>query len=165
MTALPVWSRFPAADRLRDGETGGTGGGSRSSRVQGSDAPGVPAGLRSAGVYPGGPGGADFGLAPDVLRLWSALREVRDPELPVSLVDLGLIYDVWLSEGLVGVEMTFTATGCPCMQFMKMDVEERLLLEPGVDSVVIREVWSPPWRRERMTAEARAVLKRFGVAA
>ncbi|MEJ2215417.1 MAG: metal-sulfur cluster assembly factor [Gemmatimonadota bacterium] len=97
--------------------------------------------------------------------MWSALRDVRDPELPVSLVDLGLIYDVRLSGGVAEVDMTFTATGCPCMQFMKMDVEERLLAEPDVESVSIREVWSPPWRRERMTAAARAVLKRFGVAA
>jgi len=104
-------------------------------------------------------------LPPDVVRLWSALREVRDPELPVSLVDLGLIYDVRRTDGVAEVDMTFTATGCPCMSFMKMDVEERLLREPGVSSVEIREVWSPPWRRDRMTAEARAVLKRFGVAA
>lgn len=125
----------------------------------------VPAGLRSPGVYPGVPGDGGFGLPPDVARLWSALREVRDPELPVSLVDLGLIYDVRRAGGRVEVDMTFTATGCPCMGFMKMDVEERLLREPGVAAVVIREVWSPPWRRERMTEDARAVLKRFGVAA
>ncbi|MEJ2678345.1 MAG: metal-sulfur cluster assembly factor [Gemmatimonadota bacterium] len=99
------------------------------------------------------------------MRLWSALREVRDPELPVSLVDLGLIYDVRVSAGVVEVDMTFTATGCPCMGFMKADVEERLLREAGVARVEIHEAWSPPWRRGRMTANARAVLKRCGVAA
>jgi metal-sulfur cluster biosynthetic enzyme len=152
VTALPVVRAGPAVDHL----TGARGGGETGA---------VAAGLRSPGEYPGAPGGADFELPPDVLRLWSALREVRDPELPVSLVDLGLIYDVRRADGRVDVDMTFTATGCPCMEFMKMDVEERLLREPGIDSVEIHEVWSPPWRRERMTAEARAVLKRFGVAA
>jgi metal-sulfur cluster biosynthetic enzyme len=98
-------------------------------------------------------------------RLWAALREVRDPELPVSLVDLGLIYAIRWSGTRAEVEMTFTATACPCMDFMLEDVRERLLAEPGVEEVEIRVVWDPPWTTARISEEGRAVLARHGVAA
>jgi metal-sulfur cluster biosynthetic enzyme len=97
--------------------------------------------------------------------LWSALREVLDPELPVSLVDLGLIYDIRREGGLVEVDLTFTATACPCMAFIRADIEERLLREPDVERVTIREVWDPPWTVERLTPEGREALRRVGVAA
>lgn len=104
-------------------------------------------------------------VPPDLRRFWSALREVRDPEMPVSIVDLGLVYDVACSGALVTVDLTFTALGCPCMDFIKLDVRERLLAEPDVAAVEIREVWDPPWSRERMTEDARRVLRGLGVAA
>jgi metal-sulfur cluster biosynthetic enzyme len=63
------------------------------------------------------------------------------------------------------VDLTFTATACPCMAFIQDDVEERLLKEPGVEEVTIHVVWDPPWTRERMTEEGREILRRFGVAA
>lgn len=97
--------------------------------------------------------------------LWQALREVQDPELPISLVDLGLIYDIRRSRDEVEVDLTFTATACPCMGFIRADIEERLLREPGVNAVRIREVWDPPWTVERMTPEGREALRRCGVAA
>ena len=102
---------------------------------------------------------------PDTDRLWRALREVADPELPVSLVDLGLIYAIRREGRTAHVDLTFTATACPCMSFIKFDVEERLLREEDVDEVVIHEVWSPPWTVEKMTEDGRALLKGFGVAA
>lgn len=97
--------------------------------------------------------------------LWAALRQVMDPEFPISLVDLGLIYGVRREGGVVEVDLTFTATACPCMDFIREDIRERLLAEPDVREVRIREVWDPPWTRERMTAEGKAILKRAGVAA
>jgi metal-sulfur cluster biosynthetic enzyme len=97
--------------------------------------------------------------------LWEALKQVQDPEFPISLVDLGLIYDVRVTGGVVQVDLTFTATACPCMEFIRSDIRERLLQEQDVEEVVINEVWDPPWTRERMTEEGRAVLRRFGVAA
>jgi len=97
--------------------------------------------------------------------LWQALREVMDPELPVSLVDLGLIYDIRRSGTAVDVDLTFTATACPCMGFIRADIEERLLREPGIGTVRIHEVWDPPWTVERMTTEGREALRRCGVAA
>ncbi len=103
--------------------------------------------------------------ASDVAPLWHALREVRDPELPVSLVDLGLVYAIRRDGEHVEVDLTFTATACPCMEFIRTDIQDRLLREPDVRSVEIREVWDPPWTTERMTPEGRAILRSFGVAA
>lgn len=102
---------------------------------------------------------------PSVDALWRALCEVADPELPISLVDLGLICDVRRAGGDVEVDLTFTASACPCMEFIVEDVRERLLREPGVESVTVRDVWDPPWTTERMTDHGRALLRSFGVAA
>lgn len=97
--------------------------------------------------------------------IWQALREVMDPEFPISLVDLGLIYDVRRNDREIEIDLTFTATACPCMAFIREDITERVLKEPGVASVKINEVWDPPWTRERMSEEGKAVLRRAGVAA
>lgn len=104
-------------------------------------------------------------LPPDTASLWKALREVSDPELPISLVDLGLIYDIRRIGARVEVDCTFTASACPCMSFIREDIRERLLREEDVDTVDINEVWDPPWTVARMTAEGRAVLRGCGVAA
>lgn len=101
----------------------------------------------------------------EIAAVWRALREVRDPELPVSLVDLGLIYDVRRAGARVEVDLTFTATACPCMDFIRQDITERLVAEEGIDDVVIEHVWDPPWTASRMTPEGRALLRQFGVAA
>ena len=108
---------------------------------------------------------ASLTVRPGTAPLWEALKQVQDPEFPISLVDLGLIYDVRISDGVVEVDLTFTATACPCMDFIRSDIRERLLQEQDVKEVKINEVWDPPWTRERMTEEGRAVLRRFGVAA
>jgi metal-sulfur cluster biosynthetic enzyme len=102
---------------------------------------------------------------PDTAPLWRALEQVNDPEFPISVVDLGLIYGIRRAGGVVEVDLTFTATACPCMEFIRTDIRERLLLEPGVSEVRINEVWDPPWTRDRMTPHGLAVLRRFGVAA
>lgn len=102
---------------------------------------------------------------PVVDALWAALHEVADPELPISLVDLGLICDVRRDGGTVEVDLTFTATACPCMEFIMDDVRDRLLREAGVETVVVRDVWDPPWHTGRMTEHGRSLLKSFGVAA
>ncbi|HSM35380.1 MAG TPA: metal-sulfur cluster assembly factor [Longimicrobiales bacterium] len=101
----------------------------------------------------------------EALPLWNALRDVLDPELPISVVDMGLIYDVRLEGGTAEVTLTYTATGCPCVDFIRTDITTRLLAEPGVDAVALHEVWSPPWTRARMTDEGRAALRALGVAA
>ena len=102
---------------------------------------------------------------PELDAIWLALREVADPELPVSLVDLGLICDVRRNGSTVEVDITFTATACPCMSFIRFDIEERLKKDSTIDTVIITERWDPPWTVERMTEEGRATLKTCGVAA
>ncbi len=62
-------------------------------------------------------------------RLWDALTEVQDPEMPVNLVDLGVIYGITEQDGVVDVALTFTAMGCPASEFILEDVRERLLRE------------------------------------
>ncbi len=96
---------------------------------------------------------------------WDALGEVLDPEMPISLVDLGLIYGLELEGGVVKIQLTFTATACPCMEFIREDIRDRLEPEPWVDRVEIEEVWSPPWTTNMITPEGRAKLKRYGVTA
>ena len=95
--------------------------------------------------------------------LWDALREVMDPEIPISLVDLGLIYDIRQEGGRVEVDLTFTATACPCMAFIHFDIQDRLQREPGVGEVVVNEVWTPAWTKARITPEGREALRTFGV--
>ena len=93
------------------------------------------------------------------------LKEVLDPEIPISLVDLGLIYGTSIEDGVVTVELTFTATACPCMEFIKEDIRDRLEQESWVSGVRIEEVWDPPWTTDRITPEGRALLKKLGVGA
>jgi metal-sulfur cluster biosynthetic enzyme len=97
-------------------------------------------------------------------RLWSALKDVLDPEIPISLVDLGLICAIREAGPRVEVDVTFTATACPCMDFIREDIRTRLLREADVEEIEIREVWDPPWTVERVTPEGREALRRFGVA-
>jgi metal-sulfur cluster biosynthetic enzyme len=95
--------------------------------------------------------------------LWDALREVLDPEIPISLVDLGLIYDVRRVGAAVEVDLTFTATACPCMAFIHFDIQDRLQREPGVDEVRVNEVWDPAWNKSRISPHGRETLRTFGV--
>lgn len=97
--------------------------------------------------------------------LWTALDEVLDPELPVSLVELGLIYRVEFEEGVARISLTFTAAACPCMEFIREDVKDRLTMEPWVNNVEITEVWDPPWTTSRISPAGREKLKNFGVGA
>jgi metal-sulfur cluster biosynthetic enzyme len=95
--------------------------------------------------------------------LWDVLREVNDPEIPISLVDLGLIYDVRQDGTTVTVDLTFTATACPCMAFIHFDIQDRLARVDGVEQVEVNEVWTPAWTKARVTPEGRETLRRFGV--
>ena len=97
-------------------------------------------------------------------RLWAALSEVQDPEMPVNLVDLGLIYRITEQDGVVEVEITFTAMGCPASEFILDDVRERLLHETGVREVRVKVVWDPPWTVARMTEAGRDALESWGLA-
>jgi len=96
--------------------------------------------------------------------VWRALHEVADPEFPISLPDLGLIYGVAVEDGTARIEVTFTASACPCVEFIKWDIRDRLLEEPGISAVEVEITWDPPWTAERITERGRRALKRAGVA-
>ncbi len=96
---------------------------------------------------------------------WAALAEVLDPELPISLVDLGLIYGLDVEDGVATVRITYTATGCPCMEFIREDVRDRLGQESWISTVQIEEVWDPPWTTERISDRGRQQLRSLGVGA
>ena len=97
-------------------------------------------------------------------RLWAALSEVQDPEMPVNLVDLGVIYGIQEQDGVVAVDLTFTAMGCPASEFILEDIRERLMREPGVSEVRVNIVWDPPWTVARMTEAGRDALESWGLA-
>ena len=97
-------------------------------------------------------------------RVWAALAEIQDPEMPINLVDLGLIYRVSDEQGVVTVDLTFTAMGCPASDFILEDIEERLGREPGVAEVKVNIVWDPPWSTGRLTEEGRDALEMWGLA-
>ena len=95
--------------------------------------------------------------------LLEALRDVEDPELPVSIVDMGLIVGLRQEGGRVEVDITFTAMGCPAMEMIIDDVRARLLREPGVREVAVEVVWEPAWNKERLSDEARMQLRSWGI--
>jgi metal-sulfur cluster biosynthetic enzyme len=100
-------------------------------------------------------------------RLWTALRDVEDPEIPISVVGMGLIISIAYrqDERAVDLELTFTAMGCPAMEFIEDDIRERLMAEPDVDDVRIEVVWDPVWTRSRIREDARATMRRLGIVA
>lgn len=91
-----------------------------------------------------------------------ALREVLDPEYPVSLVDLGLIRGVEIEGSTAKIKLTYTCMGCPAMDMIQDDVEERLLEVDGISNVEIEVVWDT-WSRKDITALGRRQLKGVGV--
>lgn len=84
-----------------------------------------------------------------------ALREVYDPEIPVNIVDLGLVYEVDIKPKRVDVKMTLTAMGCPMAGDVMADVRDHLIDIPGIEDAGVELVYDPPWSPERMTEEAR----------
>ncbi|MCK6563546.1 MAG: metal-sulfur cluster assembly factor [Dehalococcoidia bacterium] len=85
--------------------------------------------------------------------LMETLREVIDPELGISIVDLGLVYDVSFDDGDVLVTMTLTSPGCPLGPVIRGEAYAKLKTVPGVKDVDVRIVWSPPWDPRTMASE------------
>jgi len=98
-------------------------------------------------------------------RLWRALREVEDPEIPISVVGMGLIVSVAYrpETRLADLQITYTAMGCPAMDFIQDDIRDACLADPDVDAVDIEVVWDPVWTKSRIRAEARETMRRLGV--
>jgi FeS assembly SUF system protein len=99
--------------------------------------------------------------SPDELRdqVVEALRTVFDPEIPVNIYELGLIYTVDVNEaGDVKIEMTLTSANCPAAQSLPAEVEYKTKLIDGVGEVTVDVVWDPPWSPEHMSETARLEL-------
>jgi FeS assembly SUF system protein len=98
----------------------------------------------------------DLSLFDPVLE---ALKTVRDPEIPVDLVNLGLIYELTVKKGgIVFVEMTLTTPSCPVAASMPDEVKKAISDVPGIEDVRVSLVWTPPWTQDRMSEEARLEL-------
>jgi FeS assembly SUF system protein len=91
-----------------------------------------------------------------------ALSKVFDPEIPVNIYELGLIYDIIVDkDSVVGIRMTLTAPACPAAQFLPGEVRSRVAAVPGVTGVKVDVVWDPPWDRDRMSDAAKLQLGMF----
>jgi FeS assembly SUF system protein len=94
-----------------------------------------------------------------VERVLEAVKTVRDPEIPVNIVDLGLIYELIANkDGVVYIEMTLTAPACPVAGEMPGQVKEAVEAVDGVNEARVKLVWTPPWDKDRMSEEAKLEL-------
>jgi FeS assembly SUF system protein len=92
----------------------------------------------------------------------NAISTVYDPEIPVNIYELGLIYAVDIADdGKIKVEMTLTAPGCPSAQELPVMVREAIMAIPGVTGCEVETVWEPPWDMSRMSDEARLSMNMF----
>ncbi|HEV2160988.1 MAG TPA: DUF59 domain-containing protein [Stellaceae bacterium] len=92
-------------------------------------------------------------------QVLEALKTVRDPEIPVNLVDLGLIYELIVNkDGVVYVEMTLTTPACPVAGALPGQVRDAISAVPGVQDARVKLVWTPPWDKDRMSEEAKLEL-------
>ncbi len=97
------------------------------------------------------------------LAVREALKVVRDPEIPVNVVDLGLIYDIGISDdAVVDINMTLTSMGCPVQDMIQADAELAAMKVDGVRRVNVEFVWSPPWSTDKMTDEGKKQMRMFG---
>jgi FeS assembly SUF system protein len=88
-----------------------------------------------------------------------AVSSVYDPEIPVNIYELGLIYDLNVApDGVVSIRMTLTAPACPSAQSLPAEVEYRVRQVPGVTDVKVEVVWDPPWTTDRMSESAKLQL-------
>jgi FeS assembly SUF system protein len=91
-------------------------------------------------------------------QVYEALHECYDPEIPVNIVDLGLIYDVEINEDKVNVKMTLTAPGCGMGAMIASEAQQKILQIPGVSEAKVDLVWDPPWDASRISEEAKQKL-------
>lgn len=107
---------------------------------------------------------ADRAMTPEELekQVWETLKSCYDPEIPVNIVDLGLVYDLNVEPASgghkVGVKMTLTAPGCGMGTVIAGDAQQKILFLPGVQEANVEVVWDPPWHQSMISAEGRRIL-------
>lgn len=95
-------------------------------------------------------------------KIIEQIKTVYDPEIPVDIYELGLIYEIAIDDaGKVFVEMTLTSPMCPVAESLPMEVQEKIYSVDGVTDVDLRLVWDPPWNKEMMSEEAQFALDMF----
>ncbi len=129
-------------------------------RIDGKDADAIGKEVTTAPAAPA-EGGGDIEH-----QVWEQLKTCYDPEIPVNIVDLGLVYDLRLTSDLSGasrveVEMTLTAQGCGMGGAIAADARQKLLMLPGVSDADVQIVWDPPWNPQMISAEGK---QRMGMA-
>lgn len=95
--------------------------------------------------------------------VWDTLRNCYDPEIPVNIVDLGLVYDMQIQplpsgRSAIGIKMTLTAAGCGMGGAIASDAQQKLLTLPGVEEANVEIVWDPPWHHSMITEQGRKIL-------
>ena len=97
--------------------------------------------------------------------VWDALYSVEDPEMPISIVDLGLVYAVGVdaATGEARIDMTLTYTGCPARDMLQDDIRAAVGAVEGVETVTLNLVWSPAWSVEMVTEQGKQDLREFGL--
>jgi FeS assembly SUF system protein len=106
----------------------------------------------------------DFKMTPEELRedVIEILKTIYDPEIPINIYELGLIYDIQISDsGNVSINMTLTAPGCPVAQTFPGEVEQKVLSVDGVNKAHVELVWEPAWTKDNMTEAAQLQLGMF----
>lgn len=96
-------------------------------------------------------------------QLWDVLDEIPDPHIPVSLVEMAMIYDVDEADGHVTVEMSFPCMGCPAYDMIHNDIESCLAVLDGVDEIDVEVVWDPVWSKDMLTSEVRSKMNESGI--
>ena len=104
------------------------------------------------------PTAPEFNAPVNEQAIYDALKEVYDPEMPVNIVDLGLVYQVKIIDGWVGVKMTLTSQGCGLADEIAAAARDRVLHVPGVIDADVRIVWQPAWKPSYMSEAARKKL-------
>jgi metal-sulfur cluster biosynthetic enzyme len=100
---------------------------------------------------------------PSQAQILEALKVVKDPEIPVNVVDLGLIYGVDINtSGNVEITMTLTSVGCPVQDLIRSDAEMAVMRLDGVNQVEVEFVWSPPWAPDKMSDDGKRQMRMFG---
>jgi metal-sulfur cluster biosynthetic enzyme len=106
--------------------------------------------------------GSEGGI-PSSDTILEAMKIVKDPEIPVNIVDLGLVYKCDVSEdGIVDIEMTLTSVGCPVQDMIRADVELAVMRLEGVKAVNVDFVWTPPWTTNKMSEDGKRQMRMFG---
>ena len=152
---LPAGTEFDITQSLGGNHTLRTSGGLFQIAAKDADALGLGADGPAAAPKAGPPA--------DEQLLWNTLKSCYDPEIPVNIVDLGLVYDLAvepLANGnrKVSVKMTLTAPGCGMGTVIARDAQVKLLDLPGIEEADVSIVWDPPWHQSMITGEGRRVL-------